>query len=1436
MGHVMSKFKSIATSAAIGVCIVALFSGNVFGQNAPAISGASYSAEDHTLTLTFQSQVYAGHTLLGLLEIDDDQGGLNENVHLDTAMVVNSGLSNTVMIDLVAEGNVALLQDFGNMDHSNLNLIAAAGAFLGNDSLTTSDAITLEDNVTIDYIPHPSRTEITGAAYNAYFNTVTVEFSRPVMVDMVSELTLSMGDAAGGNVPFQGAIDLQETMDDDTLTLKVNPETNSRLSQSLEQLDGSSLTINGPEWAFVDTFYNTVAVFSDFAVDFTADTAATFTLSEARYDPQKNTLAMDFNRILQFGSIIANKITVTSGGESYQLKGKQRAQYRDSTATITVIREDQNQIESLLEGENTYTVAVQGYTLLDPEGNGNVESEVAGSLVNPLNTGTPMVVDTVKYFAETNSLKIPFTEKMQSNILVDGFQVYNENTGDTLTLNEPSAINRENVLQTLVLVLDSTDAFKIESYSSDQKADSLHLLVDDFSVLDLINNNGNAGVGVGDIENILYVADATPPVLSEVFYDTRQQTANFTFTGEVRAADGYSSGDITIGGVDVGVPDSIGQASPFTVSMYVDEATASSLSLDNLSDAAKLNLTASIDAGVFENLDGVGSMAYMNIANDSLNAAGEEISVGYGQRFWVRSFEAFAPSPQQYPASVRGIGNRIRVFVDNKQWAEGNVTEQDVDSLIAKFEEDSEKGIYNFVTSTYNLQPQDTDGDPLINVLFTDILDEYDLGRNDTNDGLYVHGYYTGQDTLSPQTYQYSNESDLIYLDCDPQSVSGGDFPTALNGLTNEFVKMLLIQNRPQQERWILEGLATMAEFGLFDGDYSLYGGGIATPSTNQLTYIEGSLKTRTDEVNAFLFHLYLYEKYGGFEILGNLAASDSLGMAAVNEALQLAGTNKRASQVFDDYGVACFLDMKQDSVAYDSLYSFTNVDISGAPVGKNAKPLNWSDDSPPPYQEDGIQPWSFNFYANIAYALDLEGNPTPQSKHLDADGMFKFNGKDDGDFKVSKVMLRSTYLNPMDPDYSVTSMDIQDEDVTGTMPVSESQWIFDNQTADGIDSVSADTSAALAFLIVAKTSNTPAAATYDFVISNITTQPDYSDFLATQIPTNSRFLNLYVISERRIYDGFGVEGPIIEVWTDADTLPGEVRNTQDIILEELFSKGQTSLVYTGNYEFTAEEEYTYDFRYIGQDLSGNIAGGENIEITAMQYDNSRLVSLELPDGTGKIVIPENATHEKTFVTAARLHNNMTFAPAQLLKSQSDEALKTVSDPVLFGPVNHSLEKPATVTIQYDAEIENPEELGVYYLYEGNWEYIGGRVDVENQTITTKTPSLGYFVLKSGAHPETPEELKVPLKFALYQNYPNPFNPTTQIRYALAEQTDVNITIYNVLGQRVTTLVNTSQEAGYHTIEWNATNDLGMQVSSGVYFMRITTPEFTANKKMVFLR
>jgi len=93
-----------------------------------------------------------------------------------------------------------------------------------------------------------------------------------------------------------------------------------------------------------------------------------------------------------------------------------------------------------------------------------------------------------------------------------------------------------------------------------------------------------------------------------------------------------------------------------------------------------------------------------------------------------------------------------------------------------------------------------------------------------------------------------------------------------------------------------------------------------------------------------------------------------------------------------------------------------------------------------------------------------------------------------------------------------------------------------------------------------------------------------------------------------------------------------------------------------------------------------------------------------------------------------------------------------------------------------------------------------------------------------------------PVTFALLQNYPNPFNPETMIQFELPQASKVQLEIYNLVGEKVASLINGPQPAGRQTVRWNGRDDFGRDMASGVYFYRLSTGSHLQTRRMVLLR
>ena len=127
---------------------------------------------------------------------------------------------------------------------------------------------------------------------------------------------------------------------------------------------------------------------------------------------------------------------------------------------------------------------------------------------------------------------------------------------------------------------------------------------------------------------------------------------------------------------------------------------------------------------------------------------------------------------------------------------------------------------------------------------------------------------------------------------------------------------------------------------------------------------------------------------------------------------------------------------------------------------------------------------------------------------------------------------------------------------------------------------------------------------------------------------------------------------------------------------------------------------------------------------------------------------------------------------------------------------------------------------------------------------TDTTIAMGFFnphgygniwVSESDVSVVEPTDM-LPSRLSLIQNYPTPFNPETRISFKLAEKSHVSITIYDMLGRNIKTLINQTQDAGYRSVIWDATNDYGKPVSAGIYLYQIQAGEYISTKKIVMLK
>ena len=159
--------------------------------------------------------------------------------------------------------------------------------------------------------------------------------------------------------------------------------------------------------------------------------------------------------------------------------------------------------------------------------------------------------------------------------------------------------------------------------------------------------------------------------------------------------------------------------------------------------------------------------------------------------------------------------------------------------------------------------------------------------------------------------------------------------------------------------------------------------------------------------------------------------------------------------------------------------------------------------------------------------------------------------------------------------------------------------------------------------------------------------------------------------------------------------------------------------------------------------------------------------------------------------------------------------------------------KKVVVTDMQGGTIKPVEEvyLSIPVVFKGSI-YDVGQVEIDNINVAGFAGDLIDYVSRTAI-----SDVKlIPSDFSLQQNFPNPFNPSTEIRFDLPEEGQVELTVFNMQGQKVRTLESGRMTPGYHAIIWNGTNDNGSRVSTGMYFYSIQTNKFQAVRKMLFLK
>ena len=1363
------------------------------------------------------------------------------------------------------------------MDLSNLKLKLAAEAFF-SDAGIASEAQVLECE-TGDVTRAP---EILSATYDANVNKVTFVFSDTVQFDQIAEDRARNGgpgdrllqgrvgtDDAGEDRNGNGVLEFEQNInffmlgfngpsaslrlenieqvsqksDADTLDIFLTLGDSKKLETTLG-LDGLSLDVD--PWAFVDQYYNPNQA-SGIAVSTIPD-SVDFVPDSALYNVSKNELSIFFPNLDLAGReiVISNpspiypKFSLDNGINSYTLSGVYGVPTMIPGTNKTGFKfklsiRDQAGVEPLFDAAVT-TLAISNYALYDNLNNGN--SAVSGVPIR-VTTSTspndaPPTLQAAEYSLDEHTLKLTWNlslgvgfyngvalvpEEDAEVTTLTGFSAYDVVADSALSLGEGKVYYSGSKKNTYVK-LEAEDATTFERY---ENLESLRIVAERDVFNAFLFFNGNLAINSEDSIDITIVADTTAPHLSNSKLDVFNKILSFEINEPVKVSD-VSAPNFAANGITLaGVVENAGEGSEYDTAFEILLTESVFESFMALPDSVLTNSKLTATGAAFKNISSVVSLA-------------DTIAISVGRNFFLKSFEAFAPPPATRFGSLKLIGNHCDIYVDEAMW-EVKVTMENLQFLLETFETrtptDSTQGIKGLVDSYYG-GLLDTDGNGKVIFFLADVLDEYDEGRNDTDDKLFENGYVAISDTTDDPN---SNQADVIYLDVDPQIVGVAPYSdwdeSMLNALTYQYALLSAMHKRPNMERWMNYGIALKLQETAV-GNIKFFGSGSATTvatAANELTYIaDNLLKSRYDLFNVYNFFSYLVEKYPAVTdsnaVVKYLAQSEIVGMGALDSALAVYGNGVTAAESFINYATACFLDMNQESATetgrYQGIYNFEALDLVAPPSGKNAADLPWdkSKGKGAAFAKNRIAPWSFNFYVARAFTIDqVSGAIFPNSPDLSAADTLVFDGYDGIQYKAKKIMLRSGFLSPMTHDFEVADIIMNITNSKGSIPMlTDPHFEFKDMQPDTVTGV------ALMALIVAKTDYTQPPVTYDYVITNIVDKPEITEFYALQNPAASNYLDLFVVTERPVFNLTGLEQADVSIIGQFETTV--------VTLSKLHEYPDAVTIYSGQYIIPDGKSYTIEFK--GRDQNGIALKEFSQSISVGMAKPTFQTEINLPDNLGRINIPAAAVRESRVVVSGAIKS--AAWQTQLDIPGLDGHLEAISDVIYTSNEPIRLKKSARMTFHLsDAQLDK-QNPGVYILLDNEWKYIGGAIDLDSQSLNVQTDHLGRFVIANGDHGEIFEADLLPQVYRLEQNYPNPFNPSTTIHFELPDDADISLKVFNMLGREVVILGQGHYSAGSYDISWDSAQDHNIHVASGIYFYVLETENYRGVKKMILMK
>jgi len=753
----------------------------------------------------------------------------------------------------------------------------------------------------------------------------------------------------------------------------------------------------------------------------------------------------------------------------------------------------------------------------------------------------------------------------------------------------------------------------------------------------------------------------------------------------------------------------------------------------------------------------------------------------------------------------------------NKGLTNRNVT---LDQVTA-FKTNITADVFTALNSWFGAFP-DVDGDDVIYTLIADLSDQFYSSQGDGVTS--VRGDFYALDQFDPLDSMAvsSNYRDLIMIDNNPQSV---DSPGAAEQAAFQLTRMINFNADADEDDWVVNGLSGLGAYiaGLKDvsGDLSVY-------TNNSLTLWGDVVPAQRDFDHTFIFMEYLYEYY--------LTTEAAMLAFVADEANGLEGlANQNLADAFSDiyknFSLAVHLDGKVDADAATfggGMYDFANLNI-----GHGGSIVDWGftgGDSP--YTTFTMRENSVSFYITNGGKDGLYWAPG-----LGDNIVFNID-----DNSVSRIFLMQTgpIVDGVIADYDLAELTLNEQNIA----MSDSIGDFDRLNPD--TTIDYRTYSQLNMFVITYDAGTATGG--GIIMHDVLTAPTMLDLGVAQSNVFPNYIDIMGFSDSRIYDDGGMR-PYYN--TDDDPTTAELEGPVALVTNAL---GDTVVNETLGHFYIQDVYYTDDSTSTGAFAyrsSFDLGVGETASTFSILVKGENVWGGQITSSATDVVAVIAQPDEETVLSSADQDVLLRLSPEALKESSlvtiiSDDATSIfitttkennelpVSRIYQVGRDGQTIEGLNNLTLSFDPNLlEGSDIVSVFRLEKNEWIGLDSDVNYSLGEATIEIEQFGnYQVRKGGSEPLT----SLPTEYALHGNYPNPFNPSTTIRYDIPSAANVQVMIYNILGQQISTLVNQVQTPGYYSVQWNGLNDSGIQVGSGLYFVRLMTEHGQYNHKMIYMK